>query len=213
MESTICPDIPTGTQLIETFRWDPVTGPARIDLHLDRMCSSAKVLGYAYSRTSCLEKIGKITASVPLRCRMTLGRDGAIGMTQAALGETAAQWRVQFALTRLSADDFWLRHKTTQRALYDADRAALPSGIDEYIYLNDRDEVCEGTITTVFAKINGIWKTPPLSSGCLPGVLRQAKIEDASCRVGIITREDLENAEQIHVGNALRGEIPAVLTS
>ena len=33
---------------------------------------------------------------------------------------------------------------------YDAARAALPAGIDEGLFLNERGEVCEGTITNVF---------------------------------------------------------------
>ena len=51
-----------------------------------------------------------------------------------------------------------------------------------------------------------------LSSGCLPGVLRRKKIEAGSCKVKIITFSDLKNAEKIRVGNALRGEIDAVLS-
>ena len=38
------------------------------------------------------------------------------------------------------------------------------------------------------------------------------KIEEGSCKVGIITFSDLKEAEKITVGNALRGEIDAVLS-
>ena len=38
------------------------------------------------------------------------------------------------------------------------------------------------------------------------------KIEEGSCKVGIITFSDLKEAERITVGNALRGEIDAVLS-
>ena len=38
------------------------------------------------------------------------------------------------------------------------------------------------------------------------------KIEDASCKVKIVTFSDLHDAEKITVGNALRGEIEAVLS-
>ena len=88
----------------------------------------------------------------------------------------------------------------------------MPDGIDEFVYLNERDEICEGTITNIFVKKAGQWLTPPLSSGCLPGVLRRKKIEDGSCKVKILTFSDLKDAEKITVGNALRGEIDAVLS-
>ena len=39
--------------------------------------------------------------------------------------------------------------------------------------LNERGEVCEGTITSVFVDIgDGALLTPPLRCGLLPGVLR-----------------------------------------
>ena len=38
------------------------------------------------------------------------------------------------------------------------------------------------------------------------------KTEEGSCKVGIITFSDLKEAEKITVGNALRGEIDAVLS-
>jgi hypothetical protein len=42
-------------------------------------------------------------------------------------------------------------------------------------------------------------------------VLRRKKIEDASCKVKIVTLSDLQGAEKITVGNAPWGEIEAVL--
>ena len=60
------------------------------------------------------------------------------------------EWRVGLADARLRSDDPWLRVKSTRREAYDAARAALPAGLDEVIFLNERGEVCDGTITTVF---------------------------------------------------------------
>lgn len=43
---------------------------------------------------------------------------------------------------------------------------------DEGIWANTVGQLCEGTWSNVFVWINGNWMTPPLSSGCLPGVTR-----------------------------------------
>ena len=43
---------------------------------------------------------------------------------------------------------------------------------DEGIWLNTRGEVCEGNTTNVFFDLGKGLVTPPLSSGCLPGVAR-----------------------------------------
>ncbi len=50
--------------------------------------------------------------------------------------------------------------------------AARRAGADEALFANTRDELCEGTWSNVFVRIDGTWHTPPLSSGCLPGVTR-----------------------------------------
>ena len=191
--------------------WDPEKGAPDIDLHLERMCKSAANLKFKFEISEIKQKIVKIKSQSRLRCRLTLRFDGKINLTTAPLTPNSRNWILGLSETILNSSDPWLLHKSSNRALYDAERATLPDGIDEFIYLNERNEVCEGTITNIFVKKAGQWLTPPLSSGCLPGVLRRKKIEDGSCKVKIVTFSDLHDAEKIIVGNALRGEIEAVL--
>ena len=191
--------------------WDPEKGAPDIDLHLERMCKSAANLKFKFEISEIKQKIVKIKSQSRLRCRLTLRFDGKINLTTAPLIPNSKNWILGLSETILNSSDPWLLHKSSNRALYDAERAKLPDGIDEFIYLNERNEVCEGTITNIFVKKAGQWLTPPLSSGCLPGVLRRKKIEDGSCKVKIVTFSDLHDAEKITVGNALRGEIEAVL--
>ena len=211
MEIPIYSNIRENLELIETFMWDPDKGAPDIDLHLERMCKSAANLKFKFEISEIKQKIVKIKSQSRLRCRLTLRFDGKINLTTAPLISNSKNWILGLSETILNSSDPWLLHKSSNRALYDAERANLPDGIDEFIYLNERNEVCEGTITNIFVKKAGQWLTPPLSSGCLPGVLRRKKIEDGSCQVKIVTFSDLHDAEKIIVGNALRGEIEAVL--
>jgi 4-amino-4-deoxychorismate lyase len=211
LEIPIYPNIPEDLELIETFLWDPDKGAPDIDLHLERLCRSAADLKFKFEISEIKKKIVKIKSQSLLRCRLTLRFDGKINITTAPLILNSTTWILGLSETILSSSDPWLLHKSSNRGLYDAERANLPHGIDEFIYLNERNEVCEGTITNIFVKKAGQWITPPLSSGCLPGVLRRKKIEDGSCKVKIVTFSDLHDAEKITVGNALRGEIEAVL--
>ena len=48
----------------------------------------------------------------------------------------------------------------------------MPEGLDELLFLNERGEVCDGTITTLFFDRGEGLRTPPLSCGLLAGVLR-----------------------------------------
>ena len=211
MEIPIYSNIPEDLELIETFLWDPERGAPDIDLHLERMCKSAANLKFKFEIVKIKEKILEINSQSRLRCRLTLRLDGTINLTTAPLSPNSKSWVLGLSGSILNSSDPWLLHKSSNRVLYDAERENLPDGVDEFIYLNERNEVCEGTITNIFVKIAGQWLTPPLSSGCLPGVLRRKKIEDASCKVKIVTFSDLQDAQKITVGNALRGEIEAVL--
>ena len=211
MEIPIYSNIREDLELIETFLWDPEKGAPDIDLHLERMCKSASNLKFKFEIIKIKEKILEINSQSRLRCRLTLRLDGTINLTTAPLSPNSKSWVLGLSGSILNSSDPWLLHKSSNRVLYDAERENLPDGVDEFIYLNERNEVCEGTITNIFVKIAGQWLTPPLSSGCLPGVLRRKKIEDASCKVKIVTFSDLQDAQKITVGNALRGEIEAVL--
>jgi len=56
-------------------------------------------------------------------------------------------------------------------------RLAREAGADEALFGNTRDELCEGTWSNVFLYRDGTWLTPPLTSGCLPGVTRAVVLE------------------------------------
>lgn len=90
----------------------------------------------------------------------------------------------------------------------------MPSGVEERIFLNERGEVCEGTITNVFVQNGNRLLTPPRSSGLLPGILRAELLDTGSplqAVEAVLTVSDLQSAEGLFCGNALRGLIPATL--
>ena len=187
-----------GLRLIETMLWDGTKAP-RWPLHLARLQRSAALLGWPCPG---LQPSGP---DHPARLRLTLDARGTAEWTVAALPPVPATWRVGLASERLSSTDPWLQVKSTRRAAYDRARAALPEGLDEVIFLNERGEVCDGSITTVFFDRGEGMRTPPLSCGLLPGVLR-AELAFAE---EVLLAKDMPRA-RLWVGNALRGLIPAI---
>ncbi|HXE37716.1 MAG TPA: aminotransferase class IV, partial [Azonexus sp.] len=63
----------------------------------------------------------------------------------------------------------------------------------------------EGARSNVFVDCDGVLLTPPLSSGCLPGVLRAELLGSGRAREAILRPEDLVSG--FWLGNALRGLI------
>ena len=212
MESPLRPPAEPDFRLIETLGYRPGQGLVRQDRHLVRMSRSAAAFGISFDIDAAIALLGTIEGQAPLRCRLTLGADGRFDLTTGTLAENPLLWRFGISGQRLSAADVWLRHKTTRRAVYDGARAALPRRVDEFLFINDRDELCEGTITNLFLTMpDGRRVTPALTSGLLPGVLRAELIDTKQVVEATLTLTDLRNAQTIHLGNSLRGLIQAEL--
>ena len=203
--------------LIETMRWEPGTGIARLPLHMARLKKSASQLGFA-GADKAEEKLAEALAeSLPtssLRIRLTLSPAGEIAVTTvpySVLPEKTV-WRLAIASTRLSSRNILLRHKTSRRDIYEAARSEYTTAdADEVLLLNENGDPCEGTITSLFLdEGSGILKTPPISNGLLAGVLRTELICQRRARVQRLTREDLGKGT-IYMGNSLRGLIRAQL--
>ncbi len=202
--------------LFETMRYTPGDGIARLNLHLKRLETSARRLGFAGA-----DKAGEaLTAylSTPpdslQRLRLELSPTGNIAITSApfTLQPDDTVWRIAIAATRTASTDPLIRHKTTRRALYEAARAEFPADeVNEVILLNERGELAEGTITNLFVEDDdGCLMTPPISSGCLAGVLRTSLICARKAYNHRLRLEDL-NGRKLYVGNSLRGLIRAEL--
>jgi 4-amino-4-deoxychorismate lyase len=205
-----------GFELIETLRWEPARGFVRLERHMARLAASARELGFKLSPAGIDRALRDATGrDAALRVRLTLARDGKAEVTTQPFTPLApdAVWTLKIAETRLNANDPLLRHKTTRRSVYDAARAEFSrEEADEVILLNQRGEVCEGTITNVFVDTgDGILLTPPLRCGLLPGVLRGESLEGGKAKEAVLTADDLRRANAIFVGNSLRGLIRAGL--
>ncbi len=214
MESPLCPPVEPDFRLIETLGFRPGQGFVRQDRHLNRMARTANALGLPFDRPAAVAMLSEGAGEAPLRCRLTMDVAGQFDLTTAPLAENPPIWRVGVSETRLTSGDIWLRHKTTRRDLYDTARAAMPKGIDELLFLNEREELCEGSITNLFIETReGQRLTPPLSSGLLPGILREELLEQEEFAEAVLTLNDMKEAQSVFMGNSLRGLIPVELVN
>jgi 4-amino-4-deoxychorismate lyase len=204
-------------QLIETMRWEPGPGFLRFERHLARLYGSAAELGFACDP----QRIGKVLGDAvdgsrtALRTRLVLSRDGEVTAAAQPYEPLAADkvWVLRLAGARLDSRDTLLRHKTSRRQLYSHARSEyLITQADEVLLANERGDICEGTITNVFADFgDGLLATPRLDCGLLPGVLRAELLDEGRAQEAIYSLDDLKSAKALFVGNSLRGLIPARL--
>lgn len=86
---------------------------------------------------------------------------------------------------------------------------ATRRGLDEVVLLNERGEVSELTSANIFA-VHGsdVW-TPPLSSGCLPGITRELLLSDVQAPGIRVTErtlglDDLYTADEVFITSSTR---------
>ncbi len=90
---------------------------------------------------------------------------------------------------------------------------AQARGYDEVVLLNERGEVSECTSANIFvAQAGRVW-TPPLASGCLPGVTRALLLEEVrvagmSVEEKTLYPQDLEQAEEVFITSSTRDLLP-----
>ncbi len=91
---------------------------------------------------------------------------------------------------------------------------ARAQGFDDALLLNEHGELAECTSANIFVVRGGTVLTPPLSSGCLPGVTREvlfgiASQADIELREGKLAPEDLSGADEVFISSTTR-EVAAV---
>lgn len=201
---------PEGLTVFETMRAEPDGRIALWPLHRARLARGCAAVGAALDMEAIEAALAGLPRGTTLRARVAVSLRGEIALTHAPLPAAPVAWRVVLSDLRLSRDDPWLAIKSSHRPVYDAARAALPGGADEALLVNDRDEVCEGTITSVFLERAGRLLTPPLACGLLPGVLRRSLLEAGRTEEAVLHPGDLGTG-RLWCGNALRGLIAARL--
>ncbi len=209
--------------LIETLLWDPRQGYWLLDLHLDRIIRSAAHFRYPAAKEAIREKL--LTASKgfdekkPQRVRLTLERNGSLDATASPCAlpprtrlepspSGAPVADITISKSKTSPEDIFLFHKTTKRKIYDTERQrATDDGFFEIIFENTRGEITEGSISNIFIRKGEKFITPPSACGLLDGIFRQhlLGIQPEILFEEKLTREDLDGADEIFIGNSVRG--------
>jgi para-aminobenzoate synthetase / 4-amino-4-deoxychorismate lyase len=189
--------------------FDPHAGIAELDRHLARLKRSADALDFPFDRHVVRNELQAATFRAgPSVLRLLLSRSGAMAIESRPLPPKPEE-PVEVAVTPLpvAADDFRLRHKTTDRAFYDEARDA--AGTFETLFRDPAGFLTEGSFTTLFVERGGRLLTPPLARGLLPGILRERLIEEGRADEADLVEADL--GQGFLIGNSVRGLIRAGL--
>lgn len=208
LKSRFLTTLPKGLRLIETLRFEPGLGYPFLAEHLERLTASATAFGFPFDPAAFRAGLAQVHAAEAHRVRVTLSQAGDLSFEDASLatGAPGDAPTVVISPTRVHSGDLLLRHKTTARALYDAELSrVMAAGHFDALFLNERDELTEGARTNLFIERDGVLLTPPVSAGLLDGVLRRRLLREGKAREATLHLDDLMEADAVFVGNGLRG--------
>ncbi|GAB4270065.1 MAG: aminotransferase class IV [Opitutales bacterium] len=124
-------------------------------------------------------------------------------------------FRLMIAPQQRFSQDPLARHKSCNYLTATlAKQTAQKAHCDEAIFLNEQGELCEGSFTNIFFVKDQALHTPALKCGLLPGIMRK-EILDYAHNAGYPYKEgryyldDILNADEVFVTNALLGVMPA----
>ncbi len=186
--------------------------------HVRRMARAAKEFKIPFepaaAERASLKQASRIRGEIKLK--MILKQDGSFEFEKHPVKEAKADVRLIISSLRADSSDVFLRHKTSNRQIYEAAlREAHDAGADDAVILNERGEITEAASSNVFIEKKGVFFTPPISCGLLAGTYREylLKKEPGKYREKVLTLKDLKNADEVYLCNSVRLWRRAVLVA
>ncbi|MEN9540098.1 MAG: hypothetical protein RLZZ459_189 [Cyanobacteriota bacterium] len=191
--------------------------PRLLAEHLQRWRDGAALLGMAAPPdrawlepliTEAIERAGLTGGHGALRLNWSRGMAGGRGIDLAAAADEPAAHRFWLQLSactptfspqttwisrqeRRNADSLLSRCKTfAYGQAIQARREARAAGADEALLLSSGGGLCCGAVANLLVRRADRWLTPPLRSGCLPGVMRGRALA-----LGLAVEADLTAAQ------------------
>jgi len=200
-------------ELIETLRWESDKGYLFVRYHLDRLQDSAEYFGWRCDRVGVEQQLREAAGGIEeevARVRLSLDKRGLARIEVSGLTQVAGRRRVAVDDVPVDRSDWRLFHKTSLRDVYQQARLRHAAA-DDVLMINGDGEITESTIANVIVRLDGNWVTPPVASGCLPGVMRRVLLEAGDISEAPVCVSDLDRAEGLALISSVRLRVPAVL--
>lgn len=202
--------------LIESILYEEGKGYDLLEEHLNRIRDSAEYFAFAYERDEIMTALSEQAdfmkahgdGGAAWKCRLLLSLKGEISVTSERLAKTgsATEHKIILSDRPVSSKNPMIFHKTTERAFYNQELARGREKVECYdvIFLNEDGALCEGTYSNLFIEKQGVLYTPPVSAGLLNGIYRQSLLKQGLQEKNLYP-QDLQTADQIFMGNSVRG--------
>lgn len=200
---------PLGTGLFETLRTE--NGSVQfLARHMRRVIASARVLDIPIPDEDLIaQAIDELLVATPHdvgRLRLSFSRDRFIATHEDYVSNNAP---FKLLVSQEMSSTVGRQHKVfPYSGRLDLLEEAIAAGCDEVIQIDRSDRVCEGAVSSYAFRIAGQWRTPPITAGILPGVIRAIAVEKCGVLVRDVLRTDMVSCEAAIVMSSLKIALP-----
>ena len=151
--------------------------------------------------------MSKLSKKSRYKVRLLLDKTGDFSVEYTKLEREPKDYRLSVSKCRTSSKDIFYYHKTTNRELYNLElKKARKKGFFDVIFLNEKGEVTEGSITNIYIEKRGQLYTPPAECGLLKGIMRGVMMKkNPDIKERKISIKDLKEADAIYISNSIIG--------
>jgi para-aminobenzoate synthetase/4-amino-4-deoxychorismate lyase len=181
--------------------------------HLERLKKAAHYFLFIYNEKNIRKiidkKLQEHISKSKFKLRLTLNKWGKVSIKTTSIMRLSKPVKVALSDRRVNGENTFQYFKTTNRGLYNEEfEEYRPKGFFDVIFLNEKEEITEGSITNILLKKNNLWVTPHISCGILPGIYREYFINThTEIQETMLTLNDLLTAEELILVNSVRKEV------
>ncbi|AXR67457.1 aminodeoxychorismate synthase component I [Leptospira mayottensis] len=178
--------------------------------HLERIKKSAKIFRFPFSKKEWATSLKQIASISPgpnsYRIKISLNSLGKFHFESHKLSKFQKEGILQISEIEIDSSSEFRKHKTNLREIYDREgKYSRDAGYIDTLYLNEKKEITEGSISNIFVKIGDSYFTPPISSGVLPGIFRNRLLKRNGFYEKTLSLDDLQRSSSVFLCNSLRG--------
>jgi para-aminobenzoate synthetase / 4-amino-4-deoxychorismate lyase len=181
------------------------------ELHIRRLMKSAAHFGVPVEKKQVIKLLESYALKLKkgsYKVRLLIDAGGRMKISGLpVIEDNTVEKRITVSRIKMRSNDIFLKHKTTHREIYDREYEKYrKKGFYDVVFFNERGELTEAHSSNVFIKKNGIYYTPAVSCGLLPGTYRDFLLAKGG-KYGekVLCKTDLLKADTIHICNSVRG--------
>ena len=184
-----------------------------LDQHLRRLNVSSEYFLFNYDeekvKSTLMNHLSDLSTTAKYKVKLNLNKWGNVEILVSQIDKLSEYISVVISPNKINTADRFQYFKTTNRKLYDEELKKYRSdGFDEVIYLNENNEIAEGSFTNLLVQISGEYYTPPIEAGILNGCYRSYLIDNFNkVTEKTITIEEIIKSEKLILINSVRKEI------